>query len=372
VTVEIVSAESGRAHAEFIELPYRLYRHDRFFVPHLRKEREAFFSKAHPFFEHADSAFFLARRDGRAVGRIEANVNHAHNTFYGDKTGFFGAFESEDDREASEALLSTAASWLRARGMTAMRGPATHSQNEEYGLLVDGFDAPPVAQMTYNPRYYATLLESFGLSKVKDFYAWWLPTSIEIDPRMRRVAEIAKRRKGVKVRPLRMQDYDTEVERALPLLNQALQHAWGFVPSTPRELSHVAEQFRSVLQPELVLFAEIEGALAGIALSIPDVNQALARVKNGRLWPFGLLQLLWGFRRVNQGRLVVLGVLAEYRKRGIDALLSLESLEAARRLGYRGGELSTTVEDNHLINRFIESIGALRYKTYRLYQKPLG
>src|SRR5438045_881759 len=173
-SVQIISAGTGRAHRQFIELPYRLYRGDRCFVPPLRRERRELFSTTrHPFFAHADAAFFLARRDGRVVGRIEAVINHRYTALHERTTGFFGAYECENERASSDALLEAAAAWLREREMTVMRGPFTHSQNEEYGLLVDGFDSPPVVQLSYNPPYYADLLEGYGLSRARDFHAWW-------------------------------------------------------------------------------------------------------------------------------------------------------------------------------------------------------
>jgi len=242
--VQIVPAESGRAHRAFIELPYRLYRKDPRFVAPLRRERRDLFSKArHPFFAHAEAAFFVARRAGRTVGRIEAIVNHAYGTQHEARTGFFGAYECENDRAASDALLGAAADWLRARGMTAMRGPFTHSQNEEYALLVDGFDAPPVVQLAYNPPYYADLLEGYGLRRACDLHAWWADTDAALDPRLLRVAAAVRKRGHVTVRPLRLDDFDAEVDRAERLLNDVLAETRGYVPVTSDELRFAAEQF---------------------------------------------------------------------------------------------------------------------------------
>jgi len=326
VTVEIVDAASGRAHRQFIALPYRLYRDDPRFVAPLRRERRDLFSKTrHPFFAHAEAAFFLARRAGRVVGRIEAIVNHTHAALHDARTGFFGAYECEDDRAASDALLNAAAAWLRARGMTAMRGPFTHSQNDEYALLVDGFDAPPVVQLAYNPPYYAQLLEGHGLRRVRDLHAFWADANADIDPRLLRVAAAIRRRGRLTVRALRLSDYD----------------------------------------------AEVDGVPAGIVLAMPDFNQALARVRDGRLFPFGWLRIARGLRAVDQLRLLALGVRPAYRRRGIELLLCLELREAARRLGYRGGELSMVWEDNEAIHPTIAAMGGRRTKTYRIYERSL-
>jgi GNAT superfamily N-acetyltransferase len=370
--VEIVAAESGRAHREFLGLPYHLYRDDPQFVPPLRRERRDLFSKVrHPFFAHADAAFFLARRAGRTVGRIEAVVNHAYAACHDVRTGFFGAYECEDDQASSNALLDAAATWLRARGKTLMRGPFTHSQNEEYALLVEGHDAPPTVQLAYNPPYYADLLEGYGLRRARDLHAWWADTDGAIDPRLRRVAEAIRKRGRIQIRPLRLDQYDAEVDRAEDLLNEVLAATHGFVPVTSAELRFAARQFRSLLRPELVLFAEVAGVPAGIVLAMPDFNQALAQVPDGRLFPFGWLRVARGLRRINQLRLLALGVRPDYRRRGIEALLCLELREAARRLGYRGGELSMVWEDNEAIHGTIAAMGGRRTKTYRIYETNL-
>jgi len=371
--LEIVAAESGRPWREFVDLPYRLYRADPRFVPPLRRERRDLFSKKrHPFFAHADAAFFLARRAGRAVGRIEAIVNHAYAAHHDARTGFFGAFECAHDRAASDALLNAAAAWLRARGMTTMRGPFTHSQNEEYALLVDGFDAPPVVQLAYNPPYYGELLEGYGLRRARDLHAWWADTAREPVPRLLRVAAAIRKRGRVTIRPLRLDDYDAEVDRAETLLNEVLAQTRGFVPVTSAELRFAARQFRSLFRPELVLFAEVDGVPAGILLAMPDFNQALARVPDGRLFPLGWLRIARALRGIDQLRLLALGVRPAYRRRGIELLLCLELREAARRLGYRGGELSMVWEDNHAIHATIAAMGGRRTKTYRIYEASLS
>jgi GNAT superfamily N-acetyltransferase len=370
--VTIVAAESGCAHRDFVGLPYRLYRDDPRFVPPLRRERRDLFSKArHPFFAHAEAAFFVARRGGRTVGRIEAVVNHAYAACHDPRTGFFGAYECENDQAASNALLDAAAGWLRARRKTAMRGPFTHSQNEEYALLVEGHDAPPTVQLAYNPPYYGDLLERYGLRRARDLHAWWADTDGAIDPRLRRVAAAVRRRGRIRIRPLRLDDYDAEVDRAEQLLNEVLAATRGFVPVTSAELRFAARQFRALLRPELVLFAEVADVPAGIVLAMPDFNQALAHVPGGRLFPFGWLRVARGLRRIDQLRLLALGVRPAYRRRGIEALLCLELREAARRLGYRGGELAMVWEDNEAIHGTIAAMGGRRTKTYRIYETNL-
>ena len=371
--VEIIPADTGNAFRAFIDLPYRLYRNQPHFVPPLRRERLDLFDKAHhPFFRHAEGAFFLARRDGRPVGRIEAIVNHAHNQFHDDRVGFFGAFESEHDRAVSNALLAHAARWLGERRLQVMRGPVTHSTNEETGLLIEGFDEPPMIGMPYNPPYYAALLDAFGLTKAKDVYGWEIRAEQTIPEKIHRVADIVRKSTNVVVRRANFADYAGEIGRAMAVYNASWTRNWGFVPLTEAEFVHAADQLRPVLErfPEGVLLAEVGGRAVGFCLAVLDVNQALARVRDGRLFPFGFWHLYHGLRRVDQIRVMALGILPEFRHRGIDALMYLELLSRGQRLGYRRAEIGWTLEDNRAMNRAI-LMGGRHHKTYRLYEAPL-
>ena len=373
-SLEIVPADSGRARRRFIDVPYRLHGHDPNFVPPLRRERRDLFdTRRHPFFRHAEAAFFLAQRDGRPVGRIEAIVNHAHNRFHDDRVGFFGAFESESDQSVSDALLSCAARWLRRRGMQVMRGPVTHSTNEECGLLVDGFEEPPMIGMPYNPPYYVGLLEGFGLAKAKDLYAWEVLAGQTIPDKIQRVADIVRKSTNVVIRLVNFGDYTSEIRRAMSVYNASWIRNWGFVPLTEAEFVHAAEQIRPLLEhfPEGALLAEVDGRTIGFCLAVVDANQALARVRNGRLFPFGFWTLYRGLKRVDQARVMALGVRPEFRHSGIDALIYLELLSRGQRLGFRRAEISWTLEDNRAMNRAIR-LGGRHHKTYRLYDAPLA
>jgi Acetyltransferase (GNAT) domain len=374
-SLEIVPAENGKAWREFIDLPYRLHGKLPHFVPPLRREHRELFDRArHPFFRHADGALYLARRAGRPVGRIEAVVNHAHNQFHNDRVGFFGGFECENDREAADALLDSAARWLAARGMQVMRGPATHSTNEECGLLIEGFDEPPMIGMPYNPPYYAALLEGFGLAKAKDLYAWEGRAAGQTIPeKIRRVAEIVRKSTGVVVRQVNFADYAAEIRRAMDIYNAAWTRNWGFVPLTEAEFTHAARQLRPLLerQPQGTMVAEVDGRPVAFCLALLDINQALARVRDGRLFPFGFWRLLRGLKRIDQARIMALGILPEFRHRGVDALLYFELLSLGERLGLRRGEMGWTLEDNRTMNRAL-LMGARHHKTYRLYDVALA
>ena len=370
--LSIERVEGRKEMGEFIRLPWRIYKGDPNWVPPLlRQERARFDPGKNPFFQHADVALFLARRDGEPVGRIAAIVNHAHNEFWKDKVGFFGFFEGPDDEEVAGRLFEEAGSWLRERGMEVMRGPMEFSTNETLGMLVEGFGRPPMVMMPYNPPYYPRLLESLGFQKAKDLYAFYIRADTPVPERVARIAQLAQKRTGIRVRSLRMKEFWDEVERVKVVYNSAWSRNWGFVPMTDAEFEHIAKELKQIVEPELVLFAETEeGEPVGYSMAVPDVNQVLRRI-NGRLDPISLVKILWYSRRINEARLMTLGVREEFRRRGIETVFYIKTLEAARRLGYVGGELSWTLEDNHLINRAIETMGGRRYKTYRIYDREL-
>jgi GNAT superfamily N-acetyltransferase len=374
-----VGVSAVRTQAErtaFIRFPYSIYRGDPNWVPPLEMERRDFLDpRKHPFFDFGEVELFLARRPGgELVGRIAAVKDPRFNEFQGTRWGFFGLFECVDDPAVARALFEAAAGWLRARGFETMVGPVSYSTNYECALLVDGFDAPPAVMMPYNPRYYPGLLEAVGFTKAKDLWAYELSSSHPVPEKVVRIAEKLREREGVTVRPLRMKELDAEVARIKAIYNSALEKNWGFVPMTEREFDHLAREFKQIVEPELVLVAEVKGEAVGFAMTLPDANQAL-KAAGGRLTrfglPIGLVKLALAARRIDWLRMLVLGLKPGYRRRGIDAILYLDTIRNAQRLGYRGGEISWELEDNHLINRAIESMGGQRSKTYRLYQRPL-
>jgi GNAT superfamily N-acetyltransferase len=334
-------------------------------------ERKAFINpKKNPFFQHADIALFLATHDGGSVGRIAAIVNHNHNAYHGDKVGFFGLFECVEDKEVARALLNQAGQWLKARGMEVMRGPASFSTNEEIGLLVDGFDESPMVLMPYNPPYYARLLEGYGLKKVKDLYALIRTDDENMPERLYRIADKIKERRKLRIRKLDMKNLHEEIRKFKAVYESAWEKNWGFVPMTEAEIDHMAKELKQILDPDLVYFVEVEERIVGFSLALPDINQALKRI-NGRLFPFGLLKLLYYSKKINQVRVLLLGVAPGYRKLGIDGVLYLESFREGTKKGYHRGEFSWVLEDNVAMARPLEAIGGRRYKTYRVYDLPL-
>ncbi len=340
-------------------------------MPPLRRDVADLLNPRHPFHQHAQVELFLARDDrGRIVGRIAAAKNDAHLAQHHDGAGFFGFFETERDPAISPTMFDAAATWLRERGLTVMRGPASFSVNEECGLLVRGFDTPPALMMPHNPPWYADVIEGYGFAKAKDLIAYWLPDA-QVPERVERVADALAKRHEIVIRPLNMKDFDAEVARIRSLYNEGWQANWGNVPMTDAEFTHMAKQFKPVAVPGMVLFAYVRGKLAGFALALPDFNVALRHMK-GRLLPFGWALALWYQRKIDRGRVLTLGVLPQFQRTGAADLLYLTLIKNAKAKGFVCGEASWILEDNALMRVPIERVGGEAYKTYRLYDKAIG
>jgi GNAT superfamily N-acetyltransferase len=366
---------AGRADLErFVRLPWQVYAGDVNWVPPLLSDMRKVLDPAkHPFHQHADVATFLAWRDDRPVGRVAAVVNRVANEFHGESTGYFGLFETIDDQAVADALLRTAESWLRERGMTSVQGPMNLSTNEEVcspGVLVDGFHRPPVIMMAHSPPYYGALLERAGYTKAKDLLSYWIE-SPEPPKRMHQAYERMLKAGNVTVRSLDMRRFDEEVATIQRVYNTAWEKNWGFVPMTDPEIAYMARQLKPVVNPDVCAIAEVEGEAVGFVLSLPDYNIALRHV-SGRLFPFGILKLLWYRRRINALRTLTLGVTPGYRGRGLNALLITHINLAAAKSNLGRGECSWILEDNWEMRRILEKSGAIADKTYRVYEKPLS
>lgn len=368
VSVAATALERDR----FIRFQWEIYRGDPNWVAPLLMERHEFLDPTrNPFFRHADVALFLATRGGKPVGRIAAIEDRNYNAFHGSRTAAFGLFECVDDPGVAAALFAAARDWARWRGLGALVGPMSFSSNQEFGLLVDGFDGPPYVMMPYNPRYYADLFAACGLRKAKDLYAYERSAKVPPPERFVRVADKVRAHAGVVLRSVDMRDFDAEVARIKGIYNSAWEKNWGFVPMTDAEFDRLARDLRPLVRPELCLLAEDEGEPVAFSLTVPDANQALKRV-GGRLTsyglPLGLAKLLWYQKRITRVRLIALGIKEGWRRRGLDAVLVVETIRRADRLGYEGGEISWTLEDNDLINRAIEGAGAQRSRVYRVFE----
>jgi len=322
-----------------------------------------------PFFLHAEGQYFLAWREGRPVGRIGAIKNDAHNREHHDRVGFYGFFESLNDQAIANALFDAAATWLHGKGFGVMRGPMSPSVNDECGLLVQGFDTPPTLMMPHNPPYYVDLHNRYGFTKAKDLLVYQ-STTTELPERIVRAANVLAERKGISLRPLNMKRFRQEVELVKALYNQAWEKNWGFVPLTEAEIDHLARQLKPIVVPDVVCFAEREGKVIGFAVALPDLNVALKHNPSGRLFP-GIFKILWHARRVSRLRILLLGVLREYRSTGVDALMYHWIWTKGVARGFQWGEGGWILEDNMPMNNAATGLGFRHYKTYRVYDKPL-
>ncbi len=372
MSVKVTQAKSRADIKRFQLLPWRIYRADPNWVPPLlSQERALLVPGRHPFHEHALVRLFLAWDGTTVVGRIGACVNEQHNVYHGEQTGFFGFFECVDDQGVANALFASAGDWLRSEGMERMRGPCNWSLNESCGLLVEGFGVPPMIMMTYNPPYYPRLIEEAGFTKVKDLYAFEIYTDRPEPERVGRIASRVMTRAGITFRCVDVTRLNEEAALIRDIYNAAWKDNWGFVPMTAREFDHLAKEIRHLIDPRLVLIAEHDGEPVAFTLSLPNVNLVLSRL-NGRLFPFGFLKAWWYGRRIPEARLLTLGVKEGFRRRGIEAVLMLESYRRGREAGYTRGEMGWVLENNELMIRDIEAMGGRRYKTYRIYETPLA
>jgi len=374
--VEVTLVSTGLEKDRFIRFPWQVYEKDPFWVPPLLMERHEFLDAArNPFYRHAEVALFLAQRAGKPVGRIAAVEDRNYNAFHGSKVAYFGLFECIDDPGVAAALVAAARNWARWRGLDRIIGPMSLSTNYECGLLVEGFDASPYLLTSYNPPYYAELLEACGLQKAKDLFGFERSAKVPPPERFVRVADKIRAHAGINVRSLDLDDFDNELLRIKSVYNAAWEKNWGFVPMTDAEFDKLAQDIRQLVVPELCLIAEDHGDPIAFALTIPDINQAFKKV-GGRLTsyglPVGLARLLWYKRRIDKVRLMALGIKEGWRRRGIDAVLIVETIRRADQLGFQGGEVSWTLEDNALINRAIESAGGRKSRVWRLYEAPVG
>ena len=373
--IEVSEVTSHRERDAFIKFQWEIYSRDPAWVPPLIIERKAFLDrKRHPFYRHGDAALFLARKNGKIVGRIMASDDPNYNSLHQTNTGCFGLFESIDDEDVAAALLETAAGWLLKKGRGEIMGPIDYSTNYVCGLLIDGFQFPPTILTAHNPPYYQRLIESCGFSKAKDWYAWWFADPAKAATRLRAMAQRFRKRWPVTIRTGNLKNIREESRRLRQIYNQAWKKNWGFVPFTEAEIEFMTHELKPLLIPEFVFIAEVGDEPAGFILCVPDINVALRHI-NGRLTtfglPIGLVKLLYFKRRTRTARLIALGVIEKYRRASIAEMLVLRIIEDAMIKRGFTGELSLTLEDNFMINRFLEAIGAERYKTYRIFKETI-
>ena len=365
-----VEIEPCRSPRRFLAAQRAFYRGDPDWVPPLLlAEAGKLDPRKAPFFEHARAGFFLARRDGAIVGRISTCRDAAHDAFHGDRIGFFGHFEAMD-RAASDALLDHARAWLRAQGATAMRGPVDLSTNHRCGLLIEGDPGPPFVMMPHNPPHYRDFLEGYGLEPAKDLLALrMLGPELELE-RLERIAARARERLGVTTRRLDVRRFAAEVRTLWQLYNRIWERNWGFVPMSEREFAAEAHAMKAILRPALTTIVERDGTAIAFAIGLPDVNLAI-RACDGRLLPFGWFRMLATLRRVRRFRTMMLGVLPEERRNGVDAVLLHDFIAVGLANGWPDCEASWVLEDNVAMLRPLLRAGGRIHRRYRIYEMPL-
>ncbi|MFN7981696.1 MAG: hypothetical protein U0Q11_07550 [Vicinamibacterales bacterium] len=370
-SVTLIPVDSAKRRRQFVDLPFRLYAGDPMFVPPLKRDEHRRFDRRHnPFLEHADMTCWLALDGERIVGRIAAIDDRLHNDVHRESTMWFGFFEATDAAVAQQLLMAVERH-ARARDRSHVRGPVNPSMHEAAGLLVDGFDDPPCILMPYNPRYYAPFIENAGYGKVKDLFSWQLDLTAPLPPRVERIAARVRERFDITIRRVDLKRFDAELEVLKRLYRSAWVDNWGFVPPTDAEIRQLAVDLKPIAEADLVLFAEMNGEPVGCAVSIPDLNQVLARM-NGRLLPTGIWHFLRRRSIVTRGRMLMLGVLPRVRRIGLYPLLIAEARTRGVQAGLTSAEVGWTLEDNEAINAGIEAAGGRRYKTYRLYEKRIA
>lgn len=370
-SVSVEPVRTGSQLRQFVALPYRLYRDDADWAPPLKSDvRWMLDERKNPFWRHAKRRLFLARRQGRVVGRIAAVVDAEHNRVHGDRTGFFGYFECENDPEAARALLDAAQAACRELlpGCDRLRGPVNPSMNDEVGALVPAESEPgtPCLMMTYNPAYYLDLFAAAGLEKEKDLLAILAPVDERSFGRLKRIADIARKREpSLTARKLRMDRFEEELATVKDLYNRAWEKNWGFVPMTSEEIDALAAKLKPILEPDLIWFAEMDGKPAAFLLGLLDFN-LLLRKMGGSLFPFGWLTFLTGRKKIDRIRLMAFGILPEFRRKGIDATLFHLSMNEGIKHGAKTVEFSWMLEDNVEMLKPLEVFGGRVWRRYRI------
>jgi GNAT superfamily N-acetyltransferase len=375
VAVEIRSVSTARDLKRFIDLPFRLHANHPQWVPPLKLERRLFLNRRlNAFFSHGEAEYFLALRDGRVVGRASAQVNHAFNDYQHKRWGWFGFFESEDDQEVAGALLDAAAAWLAERGMERMVGPADFSMNDESGILIEGFDLRPMVRQPWHPPYYRELVERAGMTKAMDLLMWNLEVTgrDKVLPVIWELAAKAESEHGIRVRPMRRRQLRKDMDSFAEVYNSAWSENWDFVPYSKRDLDALAQEMQLVFDKHWAMIAERvdTGEVVGMAMTFPDINQVLARMK-GKLLPFGWWYFLNKGRLTDRVRVGFLGVKPEYQHTGVAARLYELHFDAAERRPQDGGEMGWILETNTAMNRGMEAMGGRVVKRYRVYERAL-
>jgi hypothetical protein len=370
----IKQVKSSKELKAFVDFPHTLFEHDKNYVPELFIAQKDLLSPGkHPFHDHSKIQLFLAYEGDKVVGRIAAIHNANYNTFNKTNEGFFGFFDVVDNYTVAEQLLNEAFLWLKGEGFEKILGPVNFSTNETCGLLIEGYDSPPVMMMTYNKPYYADFLEKFGFTKNVDLLAYLIESHDFKDKAVRLMDLFEERLKNkhITIRKANLKEFNKEIIGIQDVYNTAWDKNLGFVPMTDAEFKYMAKDMKMILDPDFCLVAEHEGKAIGFALCIPDLNEVLIKVKRGRLLPFGIFKLLFGRKKIKRLRVIALGVKEGYRKLGIEACFYGRIILSGLEKGYTSAEASWILENNDMMNQAVKNINGKPYKTYRIYEKAV-
>lgn len=371
--IEVDLLNDKKQRADFIDVPWQLYSGEPHWVPPLRLAQDELLRPTHPFFQAAKIKAWVAyNSDQKPVARIAAVRNFAFEKYHQQQVGFFGFFECPQNEKLAADLFDLAAGFLRSEGLTQMHGPISPSTNYECGLLVKGFDDPPQIMMTYNPPYYIELFESYGLRKAKDLLAYDFPLEYKLPDIIEKISARAEASHKISYRAINKKRWDEEIDLLLDIYNDAWEQNWGFVPMPTAEFKTMANEMKQIANPELIIFAEVEKKPVAFIVCLPDYNQIFHSIPTGKLLPTGIFKLLFGARKINRARVLTMGVKKAYRKMGLESLLYKKCKEALNvKTPYKRVEMSWILEDNINMNKPLLRMGALPYKTYRLFEKEI-
>jgi hypothetical protein len=372
--VKLVSVENSTQRKIFIDFPHELYKDDPFYVPEIYLAMKEHLDPAkNPFFKHSEAHLYLAYDDKKVVGRIAVILNNNYNKYHECNVSFFGFFDCINDAKVSYTLLSKAEEFSREKGTNQLLGPTNFSTNDTAGLLIEGFDSPPVIQMTYNFPYYRDLVENFGFVKDMDLFAYWIPVET-VSQKSLNLSDRLKERllgRGITFRTINMKNFKSEIDKIKQIYRTAWEKNWGFVPPTDEEFDFLAEGLKLMVDDRFTCVCELNGQMIGFAVAMPDVNEMVINFRKGRILPFNVFKLLWGKKRTKKVRVMLLGVVEEHRKLGIEAIFYANLIGETLKTGKLGGEASWVLESNESMVRGAQNLNGQKYKTYRIYSKSI-
>lgn len=372
--IDIQEVISKKDKKSFIQFPHDLYRGDKHYVPELYMNiSEVLSEKKNPFFQHSEAKLFLARQAGKIVGRIACVKDNNYNDYHNCNVGFFGFFDVVEDYQVAKALLDRACAYAAQQGFNSILGPTNFTTNDTAGMLVDGFDRPPTVMMTYNKPYYNEFVKQYGFSKEMDMYAYFIPSKEASEKSLRLAGMLKQRleRKGITIRNINKKKLSKELTHIKHIYRRAWEKNWGFVPPTDAEYEHLAAGLKLLIDDRFVFMAEKDGEVIGFGAAVPDINEITKEFKNGSLFPFNIFKLLLNKSKTKKIRIILLGVVEEYRKLGIEGVMFANYIQAARDHGLEGGEASWILESNEMMVKAAENLNGQRTHTFRIYSKAI-